>query len=282
MKNKKGKKQMKRKIVTSIILFITLVLCMTFVRAESSIKVEDLNDIKDLIEANSDGKVDIYDVLQAYKDLSEKYSNEEIADAIEENKNLLEEQGISENVIDSGTSVLRSVDAKQLNKILSEDIDIDAIQKQLEEGASPTEILNNLQQDMTTTDKISLGLNLIMAFTFVKIIVWVVIILAIYNIIVRWRIYRKAGKHGWAAIIPIYRDVVMYKICDVSPWFLLLLLVPIIGWFILLIINIYTKFTLAEGFGKGIGFGFGLWLLGPIFEAILAFSRKSKYIGFKR
>lgn len=274
---------MKRKIMASIIICIVLLLCTTFVKAENQIKVEDLNDIKDLIEANSKGNnVDIYDVLQAYKDLSEKYSNQEIADAIEENKDSLEEQGISANVIDSGTSVLRSIDEKQLNKILSEDINIDEIQQQLEEGVSPTEILNNIQQEMTTTDKLSLGLNLIMAFTIVKILVWVFVILAIYNIIVRWRIYKKAGKHGWAAIIPIYRDVVMYKVCDVSPWFLLLLLVPVIGWFILMIINIYTKFTLAEGFGKGIGFGFGLWLLGPIFEAILAFSRKSKYVGFER
>jgi len=274
---------MKRKIMACIIICIVLVLCTTFVKAENQIKVEDLNDIKDLIEANSKGNnVDIYDVLQAYKDLSEKYSNQEIADVIEENKELLEEQGISANVIDSGTSVLRSIDEKQLNKILSEDINIDEIQQQLEEGVSPTEILNNIQQEMTTTDKLSLGLNLIMAFTIVKILVWVFVILAIYNIIVRWRIYKKAGKHGWAAIIPIYRDVVMYKVCDVSPWFLLLLLVPVIGWFILMIINIYTKFTLAEGFGKGIGFGFGLWLLGPIFEAILAFSRKSKYVGFER
>ena len=274
---------MNRKIMASIIICIVLVLCTTFVKAENQIKVEDLNDIKDLIEANSKGNnVDIYDILQAYKDLSEKYSNQEIADVIEENKDLLEEQGISANVIDSGTSVLRSIDEKQLNKILSEDINIDEIQQQLEEGVSPTEILNNIQQEMTTTDKLSLGLNLIMAFTIVKILVWVFVILAIYNIIVRWRIYKKAGKHGWAAIIPIYRDVVMYKVCDVSPWFLLLLLVPVIGWFILMIINIYTKFTLAEGFGKGIGFGFGLWLLGPIFEAILAFSRKSKYVGFER
>ena len=274
---------MKRKIMASIIICIVLLLCTTFVKAENQIKVEDLNDIKDLIETNSKGNnVDIYDVLQAYKDLSEKYSNQEIADAIEENKDLLEEQGISANVIDSGTSVLRSIDEKQLNKILSEDINIDEIQQQLEEGVSPTEILNNIQLELTTTDKLSLGLNLIMAFTIVKILVWVFVILAIYNIIVRWRIYKKAGKHGWAAIIPIYRDVVMYKVCDVSPWFLLLLLVPVIGWFILMIINIYTKFTLAEGFGKGIGFGFGLWLLGPIFEAILAFSRKSKYVGFER
>ena len=264
---------MKRKIITSIILFIVISLCMTFTKADNTIDVNNLDDIKDLIQSSSEGNVDIYDVLQAYKDLSEKYSNEEIATAIEENKELLTEQGISENVIDSGTSVLRSVDAKQLNKILSEDINIDEIQQQLEDGATPTEILNNIQQDMSTTDKISLGVNLIMG---------IIVVLIIYNIIVRWRIYKKAGKHGWAALIPIYRDVVMYKICDVSPWVLLLLLVPVVGWFALIIINIYTKFTLAEGFGKGIGFGFGLWILGPIFEAILAFSRKSKYIGFNR
>ena len=273
---------MKRKIITSIILFIVISLCMTFTKADNTIDVNNLDDIKDLIQSSSEGNVDIYDVLQAYKDLSEKYSNEEIATAIEENKELLTEQGISENVIDSGTSVLRSVDAKQLNKILSEDINIDEIQQQLEDGATPTEILNNIQQDMSTTDKISLGVNLIMAFTVVKTIMWIIVVLIIYNIIVRWRIYKKAGKHGWAAIIPIYRDVVMYKICDVSPWVLLLLLVPVVGWFALIIINIYTKFTLAEGFGKGIGFGFGLWILGPIFEAILAFSRKSKYIGLNR
>ena len=72
----------------------------------------------------------------------------------------------------------------------------------------------------------------------------------------------------------------MYKVCGITPWVLLLLLVPVIGWFILAIINIYSKFTLAEGFGKGIGFGFGLWLLGPIFEGILAFSKKTRYLGY--
>ena len=199
---------MKRKIITSIILFIVISLCMTFTKADNTIDVNNLDDIKDLIQSSSEGNVDIYDVLQAYKDLSEKYSNEEIATAIEENKELLTEQGISENVIDSGTSVLRSVDAKQLNKILSEDINIDEIQQQLEDGATPTEILNNIQQDMSTTDKISLGVNLIMAFTVVKTIMWIIVVLIIYNIIVRWRIYKKAGKHGWAALIPIYLSLI--------------------------------------------------------------------------
>lgn len=273
---------MKRKIIVSIILTIAISLCMTFTMANNVVEVNNLDDIKSLIESTAKGNLNIYDVLQIYKDLSEDYSNEEIAGEIEKNKELLVEKGISENVIDSGINVLKSVDEKQLNKILSEDINIDEIQKKLEEGKSPTEILNDIEKDMTTTDKLSLGINVIMAFSIVKTIMWVIVILIIYNIIVRWRIYKKAGKNGWSSLIPIYRDVVMYKICDVSPWVLLLVLVPIVGWFALAIINIYTKFTLAEGFKKGIGFGFGLWLLGPIFEAILAFSKKTEYVGFNK
>ena len=57
---------------------------MTFTKADNTIDVNNLDDIKDLIQSSSEGNVDIYDVLQAYKDLSEKYSNEEIATAIEE------------------------------------------------------------------------------------------------------------------------------------------------------------------------------------------------------
>ncbi|MFR1777709.1 MAG: DUF5684 domain-containing protein [Clostridia bacterium] len=273
---------MKRKVIVSIILTIAMSFCMTFAMANNTVEVNNLEDIKNVIESSGKENLDIYDVLQIYKDLSEDYSNEEIASEIEKNKELLVEKGISENVIDSGTNVLKSVDEKQLNKILSEDINIDEIQKQLEEGKNPSEILNDIEKDMTPTDKLSLGINVIMAFSIVKTIMWVIVVLIIYNIIVRWRIYKKAGKNGWASLIPIYRDVVMYKISDVSPWVLLLLLVPVVGWFALAIINIYTKFTLAEGFKKGIGFGFGLWLLGPIFEAILAFSKKTKYVGFNK
>ena len=273
---------MKRKVIVSIILTIAMSFCMTFAMANNTVEVNNLEDIKNVKESSGKENLDIYDVLQIYKDLSEDYSNEEIASEIEKNKELLVEKGISENVIDSGTNVLKSVDEKQLNKILSEDINIDEIQKQLEEGKNPSEILNDIEKDMTPTDKLSLGINVIMAFSIVKTIMWVIVVLIIYNIIVRWRIYKKAGKNGWASLIPIYRDVVMYKISDVSPWVLLLLLVPVVGWFALAIINIYTKFTLAEGFKKGIGFGFGLWLLGPIFEAILAFSKKTKYVGFNK
>ena len=66
-----------------------------------------------------------------------------------------------------------------------------------------------------------------------------------------------------------------------SPCWLLLLLVPVVGWIILWIVSVASKFMLAEAFGKGTGFAFGLWLLAPIFETILVFSKKTKYIGFE-
>ena len=37
------------------------------------------------------------------------------------------------------------------------------------------------------------------------------------------------------------------------------------------------KFELAMSFGHGVAFGIGVWLLNPIFESIIAFS-KNEYI----
>ena len=279
---------MKRKICISLIIISVIVFITSFVNATGieaisayarEMNFESIDQAEQYIKENIDN-IDITDAIKMYQDLSKNYSNDQIADAIEDNKQILEEKGIDESLIDSGTTFLRAVDGEKLNEILTENIDINDIEEQIQEGSTPAEILDNVQQKMSVNDKISLGVDLFFAFWIVKVAIVVFIILAIYNIIIRWRIFSKARKHAWASLIPIYRDVVMYKVCGITPWVLLLLLVPVIGWFILAIINIYSKFTLAEGFGKGIGFGFGLWLLGPIFEGILAFSKKTRYLGF--
>ena len=279
---------MKRKICISLIIVSVIVFITSFVKATGievisayarEMNFESIDQAEQYIKENIDN-IDITDAIKMYQDLSKNYSNDQIADAIEDNKQILEEKGIDESLIDSGTTFLRAVDGEKLNEILTENIDVNDIEEQIQEGSTPAEILDNVQQKMSVNDKISLGVDLFFAFWIVKVAIVIFIILAIYNIIIRWRIFSKARKHAWASLIPIYRDVVMYKVCGITPWVLLLLIVPVIGWFILAIINIYSKFTLAEGFGKGIGFGFGLWLLGPIFEGILAFSKKTRYLGF--
>lgn len=91
---------------------------------------------------------------------------------------------------------------------------------------------------------------------------------AIFYIVVMWKIYVKAGQPGWASIIPIYNVYIMLKIAGKPGWWLLLFFVPIAN----IIVGILVIISFAERFGKGVGFVLGLIFLSPIFYAILAFN----------
>jgi len=82
-----------------------------------------------------------------------------------------------------------------------------------------------------------------------------------------WKVFTKAGKPGWAVIIPIYNIIVLLEITGKPIWWFLLLLLPIVN--IVIIIMVYHALSLS--FGKGAGFTFGLFLLGFIFIPILGF-----------
>jgi len=105
-----------------------------------------------------------------------------------------------------------------------------------------------------------------------------VIAILVINIIANWKIFSKAGKPGWASIVPIYNMVVQYQIVGLSPWLLLLYLVPIVNFVAILVLAIMVPFRLAKSYGKGIGWGFGLLFLPFIFYLILAFG-SSEYVG---
>ena len=97
---------------------------------------------------------------------------------------------------------------------------------------------------------------------------------AVFSIICMWKVFVKAGKPGWASIIPIYNMVVMFQIAGMSPWLILLMCVPIAN--VIVAIMLYVNF--AKAFGKSGGFACGLIFLSLIFMAILAFG-KSEYVG---
>ncbi|RKH66691.1 DUF5684 domain-containing protein [Corallococcus llansteffanensis] len=82
-----------------------------------------------------------------------------------------------------------------------------------------------------------------------------------------WKTFTKAGEPGWAAIVPIYNVYIMTKIVGRPAWFTVLALIPCVNIIALFIIGI----DMAKSFGKGMGFGIGLALLGPVFYAILGF-----------
>lgn len=90
---------------------------------------------------------------------------------------------------------------------------------------------------------------------------------AVIMIASMWRVYAKAGKPGWAAIIPIYNIIVLLQIVGRPVWWLILLFIPVVNFVILII----TSVDLAKKFGKGVGFAIGLILLSFIFYPILGF-----------
>lgn len=109
---------------------------------------------------------------------------------------------------------------------------------------------------------------------FLSSFLWIIIVFAVFMIACRWVIYQKAGKPGWAAIIPIYDTLILLEIIRKPWWWLLLMLIPIVN----IVIAIWAINLLAKSFGKNEGFTIGLILLPIIFYPILAFDNSAQYI----
>lgn len=100
----------------------------------------------------------------------------------------------------------------------------------------------------------------------IRLLSWFFLALVIFVIVALWKVFTKAGQPGWAVIIPIYNVIVWPRIAGRSGWWIILLLIPIVG----LVVAIVVSIDFARKFGKGPGFGLGLAFLGFIFYPILA------------
>ena len=89
-----------------------------------------------------------------------------------------------------------------------------------------------------------------------------------------WKIVVKAGKPGWAAIMPIYNLVVMLEIIGKPIWWILLFFIPCVN----IVVSILVAVELAKCFGQGAGFAVGMILLPFVFYPILGFG-DSRYRG---
>jgi hypothetical protein len=107
-------------------------------------------------------------------------------------------------------------------------------------------------------------------------IVFIVIMLAIavFLIAAMWKIYVKAGREGWEAIIPFYNMYVLLKIVGKPGWWLILMLIPFVNY----VFIVWTYNMLSKSFGKEEGFTVGLVLLSPVFIPILGFGG-AQYLG---
>ena len=123
-----------------------------------------------------------------------------------------------------------------------------------------------------------LGSLFLVLMPFIFVFMLVGLALAALMVVSWWKIFQKAGRPGWAAIVPIYNLVVMFQIVGMSPWLILLALIPVAGSLALFIVMIFVNIKIAKAFGQSEGFAVGLILLPIVFVPILAFG-KSKFTG---
>lgn len=91
-----------------------------------------------------------------------------------------------------------------------------------------------------------------------------------------WKIFEKAGRPGWEALIPIYNMYILItQIVKKEWWWLLLFFIPIVNIVAMIIVYI----ALAKSFGRDTGIGILCIFAIGIF--ILGFG-PDKYIGAQR
>ena len=109
----------------------------------------------------------------------------------------------------------------------------------------------------------------------ILLVFWLICMaVSIFSIVCLWKVFNKAGKPGWASLIPIYNIIVMIEIAGLPMWYIALFFIPFAN--IYAIFKIYIE--IAHKFGKSTGFGVGMAFFAPIFFAILAFDKKAVYL----
>jgi len=59
-----------------------------------------------------------------------------------------------------------------------------------------------------------------------------IIVVCILTVVGRWKVFKKAGKEGWEALIPVYSDWVYVEISGVNWWYFLLIIMPTLTMFV--------------------------------------------------
>jgi hypothetical protein len=100
-----------------------------------------------------------------------------------------------------------------------------------------------------------------------------------------YKVFKKAGRPGWAAFIPVYNYWILFEMAGKPGWWALLIIpsiIPFVGLLFslaFLVLTLLMTLELAKRFGKSQVFAiFGLWLFSIVGYAILAFD-DSKYHG---
>lgn len=137
-------------------------------------------------------------------------------------------------------------------------------------GGNSQKIFERRQDAMydSVGSEMALGLGALLIPMLISLVVCLILVIA------QWKIFTKAGKPGWACLVPIYNMYVLFEIAEGNGVKCFLTLIPLIGF----VFPIIATFKLAKAFGYGGLFGLGLLVFPYICWPILGFGNNS-YIG---
>lgn len=107
----------------------------------------------------------------------------------------------------------------------------------------------------------------------VGMICWLIFFIVL--IAAMWKIYAKAGKPGWAAIVPFYNIWVLMEIIGRPGWWLILYFIPFVN-FVVAIIN---SIDLAKSFGKSAAYGVILLFFFNVIGYLMLGFGDAEYVG---
>jgi hypothetical protein len=100
------------------------------------------------------------------------------------------------------------------------------------------------------------------------------IVLGILTIVAFWKVYTKAGEHGWASIVPFYNSYVQFRIAGVNPWLFLLLLIPLVN----IVVLILVALRIGTAFGKSTLWSVFLLVLLPTIGYLILGFGSARYV----
>lgn len=153
----------------------------------------------------------------------------------------------------------------------------------------------------------------VMGFVLIYFVILAVsITVAVLNVIAQWRLFEKAGEHGWASLIPMYNYFVMVKIATGNytlGWVYLAvsllysafsatarvmlernsggiayILVMLIAFAIMIpacVIGGYTSYMFSKSYGKPTLWNVCMIFLSPILMIVMGFDKNTEYVGPK-
>lgn len=119
------------------------------------------------------------------------------------------------------------------------------------------------------TAPIAFSMTTLLLSSLTSLLLQIFLLFVIIAMEAQWKIYKKAGKEGWATLVPIYNIVVLLEIVEKPVWWILFLMIPGVN----IIFAIWITNLLSKRFGKEESYTIGLLILPFVFYPMLGLSK---------